>query len=146
MRERRPPIRAGVTKALIDTLKTSRAPERSPGMLRGRMVRVNICPQLAPRFRAASSRLGEMRSMDAMRGSTMKGMLCWASPMITAPSVWSSRTPSPAPSRRSAWLTSPSLPRMTTQPNTRITVLTMSGMMSRNRPSVMIRGRARARR
>jgi len=34
---------------------------------------------------------------------------------------------------------------MTTQPNTRITVLTMSGMISRNRPTDMTRDVDRAR-
>ena len=74
-------------KALIDTLKTSSDPETRPGMLSGRMMRANIWPQLAPRFWAASSRLGGMRSIAAMIGRTMNGMLCWVRPRMTAPSV-----------------------------------------------------------
>jgi len=62
--------------ALMDTLKTSSEPETRPGRLRGRIVRTNIWPQLAPRFRAASSRLSGMRSTAAMTGRTMNGRVC----------------------------------------------------------------------
>ena len=49
------------------------------------------------------------------------------------------------PDETSVSLTSPLRPRMTIQPNTRITVLTINGMISRNSPIVSTRGRARAR-
>ena len=87
MRSRGLPIRAGVTKALIDSAKTNRQPEIRPGRESGMMVRRNICSQLAPRLRAASSRLGGMRSIAAISGNTMKGNKMLTRPITTAVSV-----------------------------------------------------------
>ena len=79
--------RAGVTKALIEMLYTRREPEISPGMLKGRMMRRNTWYQLAPRLRAASSRLGGIRSIAAMSGNAINGRKTLTRPITTAVSV-----------------------------------------------------------
>jgi hypothetical protein len=48
-----PPRRAGVMKKPIEKMKTSRTPEVTPGMLRGRYTRRKVGTSPAPRFAAA---------------------------------------------------------------------------------------------
>src|SRR3954470_20870998 len=66
-----PPSSAGVTKAPNVSRNTMIEPDRTPGLLNGKVTRVNAFHREAPRSRAASYSAGSMRSTARKIGSTM---------------------------------------------------------------------------
>ena len=123
-----PPMRLGVTNALIASVKTRTEPDKTPGTDNGNVTARNVRTEPAPRLRAASPRAGSTLSSAASMASTMNGRKTSTKAMITPDMWYIIRTgASVSPSACSDWLMNPLLDSRIIQPKVRTTALVSSG-------------------
>ena len=120
---------AGVAKALADSEKTMIAPDNTPGMICGRMMRRMIVNEPAPSDKAAFSICGSRRCSAVQTDSTMKGIITCASAMNMPVSVNMKGSGEPIkPSDIRSLLTRPLLPpNRSAQPSVRATTEISNG-------------------
>ena len=115
-------------KALALSVKTMTDPAATPGRLSGSTTRRNVRTGPAPRLAAARSTAGSMRPRAVATESTMNDRKTWTRPSAMAVSVYKRRSDSSiSPRPRSAELTSPFGPRITSHPKLRTTTLISRG-------------------
>ena len=129
--------------AVVALANTSMQPATRPGRLSGSVTRKSVRHFEAPRPAEASRRFGSMRDMTLSSGSNMIGISIWVRAITRPCSVCSSRRGAgERPSHRTAWLITPSRPRITIHANVRTTTEVSSGKITTKRITRCQRGPA----
>ena len=137
---RRPPMMAGVAKALAASANTIKPPDSTPGITCGKTMRRNTVGKPAPSDCAACSVAGSSFCREVQTASTMKGTSTCTMAITTPVKVNIILTGSlTSPLASSRLLMTPSFPSSMAQPRVRITTEMSSG------PSTMTTDTARQR-
>ena len=129
--------------AVVELANTSMHPATRPGRLSGSVTRTSVRHFDAPSAAEASRRLGSIRDMTLSNGRSRRGISIWVRAITSPCSVCKRRSGAGArPSHSSAWLMTPSRPRITIHANVRTTTDVSSGRITTKRITRCQRGPA----